>query len=108
MIQCIMGKKKKVPEKFKIWLEARKKFHLSHAQIQMARELGMNPKKFGNKANHKQEPWKLPLPQFIEKLYYKRFNKTRPDNVISIKQKIKNIEKKKALKRERKLREKED
>ena len=29
-----MAKKKKVPEKFKIWLEARKKFHLSHAQIQ--------------------------------------------------------------------------
>ncbi len=74
----------------------------------MARELGMNPKKLGNKANHKQEPLKLPLPQFIEKLYYKRFNKTRPDNVISIEQKIKNIETKEALKREQKLREKED
>jgi hypothetical protein len=31
----------------------------------MARELGMNPKKFGKIANEKQEPWKKPLPAFI-------------------------------------------
>ena len=31
----------------------------------MARELGLNPKKFGGLANHRQEPWKLPLPEFI-------------------------------------------
>jgi len=30
----------------------------------MARELGMNPKKFGGLANHDQESWKSPLPQF--------------------------------------------
>ena len=42
-----MAKKKKIPDKFKIWVDARKRFHLSHEQIQMARELGMNPKKFG-------------------------------------------------------------
>ena len=41
----------------------------------MARELGMNPKKFGKIANHKQEPWKAPLPVFIEDLYFKRFGK---------------------------------
>ena len=40
-----MAKKNKIPEKFKVWIDARKKYHLSHAQIQMARELGMNPKK---------------------------------------------------------------
>lgn len=60
--------KKKVPDKYRIWINARKEFH-SHAQVQMARELGMNPKKFGKLANHKQEPWKLPLGEFIEKLY---------------------------------------
>jgi len=27
----------------------------------MARELGMNPKKLGGKANHQQEPWKVPV-----------------------------------------------
>lgn len=47
--------------------------------IQMARELGMNPKKFGSLANHKQEKWKEPLPDFIESLDYKRFRKVEPD-----------------------------
>jgi len=56
-----MAKKKKVPEEFQAWIEARKRYHLSHAHVQMARELGMNPKKLGGKANHQQEPWKVPV-----------------------------------------------
>lgn len=62
-------------------MDAKKKFHLSDIQIQMARELGMNPKKFGSLANHKQEKWKSPLPIFIEDLYFKRFKKEKPDVV---------------------------
>ena len=31
-------------------------------------ELGLNPKKFGGLANHRQEPWKTPLPGFIEEI----------------------------------------
>ena len=50
----------------------------------MARELGMNPAKLGKIDNHKQEPWKLPLPQFIEELYFKRFGKAFPEAVLSI------------------------
>lgn len=72
-----MAKKKKIPDKLQIWIDARKRFHLSHEQIQMARELDMNPKKFGKLANHKQEPWKAPLPDFIESLnYYKNMART--------------------------------
>lgn len=63
------------------WIEARNKYHLSDMHIQMARELGMNPKKFGGLANHKQEKWKSPLPDFIGDLYYKRFKKAKPDIV---------------------------
>ena len=48
--------------------------------IQMARELGLNPKKLGKLANHRQEPWKRPLPQFIAHLYIKRFG--RMPNVV--------------------------
>ena len=94
---------KKIPDKLKIWIEARKRYHLSHGQIQMARELGMNPKKFGKLANHKQEPWKAPLPDFIEALYYKRFRKAHPDQVKSIERifKDRNINKE-----EKKLRKK--
>ena len=85
-----------------IWIEARKRFHLSDAQIQMARELGLNPKKFGSLANHHQEPWKAPLPEFIEEIYFKRFRKTQPDNVRSIETVIKDRDKKKLLQREEK------
>ncbi len=58
-----------IPNKLKPWIAARKKFHLSHAQIQMARELGLNPKKFGGFANHKQEQWKITSLVIIILLY---------------------------------------
>jgi hypothetical protein len=58
-----MAKKKKLqlPAKLQPWLEARQRYRLSDLQIQMARELGLNPRKFGGYANHRQEPWKRPL-----------------------------------------------
>ena len=97
-----MAKKDFVPQKLRPWIEARKKFRLSHTQIQMARELGMTPKKFGGIANHKQESWKAPLAEFIENIYEKRFGKSRPDDILSIEVKLrgkqKNKEEKKAMK----------
>ena len=74
-----MSKKKKPSQKEQIWIEAKKRFHLSSKHIQMAKELGMNPKKFGSLANHKQEPWKAPLPDFIEECHFKRFGKQQTD-----------------------------
>lgn len=47
----------------------------------MARELGLNPKKLGKIDNHRQEPWKAPLPQFIEHLYRGRFSRDAPLDV---------------------------
>ncbi|MCA9139484.1 MAG: hypothetical protein KDB00_22075 [Planctomycetales bacterium] len=79
-----MAKKKRIPHKFLPWIDARKKFRLSHMHIQMARELGMNPKRFGDYANTKNQPWKAPLPEFIAKLYQKRFGKDQPDVVLTI------------------------
>ena len=83
-----MPDKSFIPQKLRPWIEARKRFHLSHAQVQMARELGMNPKKLGKLNNHKQERWKLPLPLFIEKCYLKRFGKDRPDDCRSVETKV--------------------
>ena len=80
-----MAKKaKKLNPKLQAWIVARKRHHLSHAQVQMARELGMNPAKLGKLDNHRQEQWKRPLPRFIEELYIERFGKTAPEIVISI------------------------
>ena len=99
-----MAKKKKPNQKMQAWIDARKRHHLSHAHVQMARELGMNPKKFGKIDNHRQEPWKMPLRQFIENLYLKRFGKDRPDIVMSIEDRVRREEQRKARKREAKQR----
>jgi len=80
--------KKHVPNHLQGWMDTRKKFHLSHEQVQMAQELGLNPKKLGKLANHKQEPWKMPLPQFIEHLYRKHFGRNHPATVMSIEEKV--------------------
>lgn len=97
-----MAKKKQLSPKYQVWVDARKRFGLSHAHIQMARELGLNPKKFGKLANHKQQPWKAPLPVFIEDLYVKRFGKNRPDNVRSIEQIVKDKKRKQPERKEQK------
>jgi hypothetical protein len=76
--------KKKTDPKLEAWIAARKRHHLSHAHVQMARELGLNPAKLGKIDNHHQEPWKAPLPEFIESLYEKRFGRLRPEKVLSI------------------------
>lgn len=78
--------KKPLPAKFQVWVDARKRFRLSHGHVQMARELGLNPKKLGGLANHDQEPWKSPLPVFIEELYFKSFGREHPETVMSIEQ----------------------
>ena len=75
---------KKPKDRLDAWAEAQKRFHLSDLHIQMARELGLNPKKFGGLANHRQEPWKLPLPEFIAECYRKRFHRERPVQVVPL------------------------
>jgi hypothetical protein len=82
----LMAEQARIPDELRSWIEARQRFHLSHAHVQMAFELGLNPKQFGKLANHRQEPWKRPLPDFIAHLYAKRFGKAAPDNVRTIEQ----------------------
>jgi hypothetical protein len=79
-----MGAAKRLPLRLQAWVDARKRHRLSHAHVLMARELGLNPAKLGKLDNADQEPWKAPLPQFIEHLYAKRFGRDRPDVVTTI------------------------
>jgi len=74
----------RIPTKLKPWFEARRRFKLSHAHTQMARELGMNPRKLGSLADGGQEPWKLPLPEFIVECYRKSFGRSEPEHVRSL------------------------
>ena len=92
-----MAKKQKpIPPRLQAWVDARNRHKLTHAQVQMARELGLNPKKFGGMDNHRQEPWKTPLPQFIEHLYVKRFGRDQPNVVVSIEDRARQAAKKPA------------
>ena len=84
------------------WMVAQKRHRLSDKQVQMARELGLNPDKLGKIDNHKQESWKTPLPQFIENIYFKRFKREEPETVKPLKQIMQEMEiKKKQRKKEK-------
>ena len=92
---------KKIPEKYRVWIEARKKYKLSHAHIQMARELGMKATSLRKLASHKQQSWKVPLSEFIEDRYFRAFKKIQPDTTISIEELYKSkIERKEKIKTE--------
>ena len=84
------------------WMVAQKRHRLSDKQVQMARELGLNPDKLGKIDNHRQEPWKAPLPQFKEHIYFKRFKREEPETVKPLKQILKEMETKKKLQKEKK------
>jgi hypothetical protein len=92
----------KLPTRLLPWAEARQRHRLSDAHVQMARELGLNPKKLGKIDNHDQERWKAPLPQFIERIYLKHFGRARPEEVLSLEEIARREARKKAARRERK------
>jgi hypothetical protein len=96
-----VGTPKPLAPRLQARVDARKRHRLSHAHAQMARELGLNPAKLGKLDNHQQEPWKAPLPQFIEHLYAEQFGRERPYVVRSIEETARLAERRRA---ERKVR----
>jgi len=50
----MVTKTRKPNRTIQAWIDARQRHHLSHAQVQMARELGMNPAKLGKLDSHAQ------------------------------------------------------
>lgn len=93
----------RIPADLQVWIDARKRHHLSHATVQMARELGMNPKKLGKLDNARQEPWKAPLPELIANLYFRRFGREKPDPVLTIEEIARRQQEKKDRKRAEKI-----
>ena len=91
-----------IPPKLLPWAEARSRFKLTHAEVQMARELGMNPKKLGGIANDRQEAWKVPLKEFISNCYNKSFGRALPEHVRSIEELAKDEQKRRELKKAKK------
>ena len=56
------------------WTNAKKICRLTARQVEMARALGMNPRKLPGLRPSPQERWKLPVGEFIEERYRKRFS----------------------------------
>jgi hypothetical protein len=96
-----MSKPLRISPDLQRWIDARKRFHLTHAEVQMARELGMDPRKLGGLANHRQERWKLPLPQFLQQAYRERFGRDLPERVESIEERLRAQAAKRAARRAR-------
>lgn len=94
-----MASKRKIIEE---WIGAQKRHRLSDVQVQMARELGFKPDSLRKIDNHKQEPWKMPLPQYIEDLYEERFKRERPETVKPLKQQLQDDAAKRAARRKAK------
>jgi len=61
------------PDHEEAWRNAKKICHLNAQQVEMARALGMNPKKLPRLRPSPQQRWKLPVGEFIEACYWKRF-----------------------------------
>ncbi len=105
VIECpdpINTQVKRIPPKLQPWFEARQRLRLSHASIQMARELGMNPKKLGKLVPAKGEQWKAPLPEFIAHCYEKSHGRRSPEKIRSLEQVIEDDDKRKEARRARK------
>ena len=67
-----MAKKRRVHHE-EAWRNAKKICQLNARQVEMARALGMNPKKLPGLRPGPQQRWKLPVGEFIEACYWKRF-----------------------------------
>ena len=69
-------------DELQTWTKVKRRRALSDAQVQMARDLGINPRRVLEPDKAGQEP----LARRIEVLYLKRFKKPLPDAVVPLRQ----------------------
>lgn len=72
------------------WLEVRQRYSLTHAQVQMARELELIPRSLAKLTDP-------PVPVFIERQYLEQFGRPAPRLVTSIEDRAKQEQKDNAL-----------
>ncbi len=75
-----MSSKDRARHKNQLWQEAAKRHHLTDDHIEMGKKLGLNPKNFSKYAGSnsmKNQRWKKPLAQFIEKKFAKKYTQGR-------------------------------
>jgi hypothetical protein len=68
-----MAKKRRAYDE-EVWRNAKRICRLNARQLEMAKALGMNPYKLPGLRPSRQQRWKLPVGEFIEELYWERFD----------------------------------
>ena len=73
-----MAKKKKQPKnkRDRLWIEAKRRCRLNDNDIQIAKEMGLNPQSLIKNIPYKTEQWKLPVKDWIHQMYQKRQEKS--------------------------------
>lgn len=93
-----MGKNSELPPRLAAWSRARDRFALSPAQVQMARDLGLDPKRLGRLDRGDEDPG-VTIAERIERLYRDTFDREQPDLVESLEEIAARLEQKKAERR---------
>ena len=65
----------KLNNKEKEWVDARQRYALTHAQVQMGRELEILPRSLAKQTD---------VPAYLEQLYLERFGRTEPAIVVTV------------------------
>ncbi len=65
------------------WAHAKRVCRLSARHVEMAKKVGMNPKKLPGLVPSKSQPWKASVGLFIEECYVKRFPAERPTTIVA-------------------------
>lgn len=60
-----------------MWEEAKKKCRLNVATVQMAKEMGLNPKSLIKNIPNSKEQWKAPVHVWIQDMYEERFGEKK-------------------------------
>ena len=81
----LMGMKE-TADQLHLWVKVKRQCALTDAHVQMARELGMNPRRLIESESTTQGLTQTPLSRRIEDLYLKRFKKPLPDAVAPLRQ----------------------
>ena len=77
---------KETADQLQTWVRVKRQCARTDAHVQMARELGMNPRRLAESASTQQGLTQPSFTQRIESLYLKRFKKPRPDIVVPLRQ----------------------
>ena len=64
-------------KKNQLWAEAKRRCHLSNEALEMAKEMGLNPKSLIKNIPSPKQQWKAPVEVWIRDMYDQRQEKAR-------------------------------